>query len=132
MQAGTTDPRQNFPVVPLSNEEGNAMKKLAAALAVAIALVSSGCAASEDAASEVETKASAAAQQVQQSASAAVDWAKQVEWSTYPDALKNKIDDLAAKDNCSGLNAELDKLDPNQDAALTGYIKSVARQAGCA
>lgn len=108
------------------------MRIVAVALSVVVAVGTGGCAASEDAASDVQTRASAAAQQVEQSASAAVDWAKQVEWSTYPDKLKTKIDDFAAKDNCSGLNAELDRLDPNEDAALTGYIKSAAQKAGCA
>lgn len=105
---------------------------LTVAMAVGVVMGAAGCAVSEDAVSDVEAKASVVAQQVEQSGSAVVAKVREVDWSKYPDELKTRIDDFAAKDNCSGLNRELDQMDPNEDAALTEYLKAAASKAGCA
>lgn len=78
------------------------------------------------------TETNKAIDKAQEEANSAVEKAKDVKWDAYPNKLQRKLENYAAKDNCNGLNGELDKLDPGKDTALVAYIKALIADAGCA
>lgn len=54
-----------------------------------------------------------------------------VDWSQYSPLVKKRIDQLAKKSNCNGLQREFDTADNNGSADLMEYIHAQLGAAGC-
>lgn len=98
------------------------MRKTAALILSTVLLFGAqACAETEDALDEAE-----------QRASEAVEQARDVDWSAYPEDLQDTVEEYIAEADCEGLNEELDKLDEGEDAELTAFLKEQIEEAGCA
>lgn len=116
------------------------MKKLAAvALTAALTLGATACSEAQEAAdqaSDAASKASDAASKAGDQASDAADQARQaardVNWDKYPRELRDRVQKMADKADCKGLNGVLDNLDPGKDGAAITWVRAQLKQAGCA
>lgn len=101
-------------------------------LAAVLAFGTVACSETNEAVNKTQKEANQAASEAESAANDAQQAAEDVNWDKYPKATQKKIEAYAAKDNCNGLNGELDKLDPKKDAPLMAYLKATIAEAGCA
>lgn len=95
------------------------MTKWMTAAALTLALALGGCSSSdvEDATNEARDRAT--------------DALPDVDWSKFDGSVQKRIDKLADKTNCRGLQDEFDAADANGHADLMDYIDAQLENAGC-